>query len=69
MSAESSGGVRSRVILHASRIDEIGSDKASRISSLVIVIVLGSPARISRPLTSIPAIGKQGIQNRGHLAN
>src|SRR5574344_203030 len=52
ISAESSGGVMRRACFTVSIIVATGSFSASRISSLVTVIVRGTPAMTSRPLTS-----------------
>src|SRR3954452_3706775 len=53
MSADSSGGVRSRAMRTASTMVATGSASASRISSSEIVSVLGTPSTRSRPLISI----------------
>jgi hypothetical protein len=53
MSAASSGGVRSRASSAASTIALIGSCSASRISSEFTTTVLGTPATMSLPFTSI----------------
>ena len=53
MSLASSGGVRSSVMCTASTIELIGSASASRASSELMVMVFGTPATKSRPLTSI----------------
>ncbi len=60
MSAASSGGVRSSVILTASTIELTVSASASRISSELTSIVLGTPASKSRPLTSIVVSRPEG---------
>ena len=52
MSAASSGGVLSRVTLTASTMAATGSSIASRISSVVMTIVLGRPVTRSRPRIS-----------------
>jgi hypothetical protein len=52
MSAASSGGVLSRVTLTASTMAASGSSRASRISSVVTMIVLGRPVIRSRPRIS-----------------
>ncbi len=52
ISAASSGGVLSSAVFMVSTTAEIGSDKASLISSELISIVLGAPLIKSLPLTS-----------------
>ena len=52
MSAASSGGVLSRVTLTASTMADTGSSIASRISSVEVTMVLGSPVTRSRPRIS-----------------
>ena len=59
MSPESSGGVRSRVVLTASTTALTGSSIARRISSAVTTTVRGRPVTRSRP--RISACGSSGV--------
>ncbi len=60
MSADSSGGVRSSVVLMASMMALTGSSIARRISSAVIVMVFGRPLTRSRPLISATSSSGMG---------
>ncbi len=60
MSADSSGGVRSSTTRTASTMALTGSPRASRISSELMVRVLGTPATRSRPLTSMVRTSSSG---------
>src|SRR5208282_909564 len=60
MSDASSGGVRSSAIRTDSTTWRTGSISASRISSSVISIILGTPATRSRPLISMVWISLPG---------
>src|SRR4029077_16755118 len=60
MSAESSGGVRSRAMRTASTMVATGSASASRISSSEMVSVFGTPSTRSRPLMSIRSSSLSG---------
>ncbi len=60
MSADSSGGVRSRATRTASTITFTVSASASLISSSVMVMVLGTPSMRCRPLISIVVLSSSG---------
>ena len=66
MSPESSGGVRSSVVLTASTIALTGSSIARRISSAVTTTVRGRPVTRSRP--RISACGSSGLGNAEPIA-
>jgi len=60
MSADNSGGVRSKATRTALTIVEIESARASRTSSSVMVMVFGMPSMRLRPRTSIESCSSSG---------